>query len=48
MFKVEPSLKNAVTTTSQTFNTETLAAKNPDIFFMLPGNTNAEAHWLIQ
>lgn len=42
MFKVEPSLKNAVTTTSQTFNTETLAAKNPDIFFMSPGNTNAD------
>ncbi|MFT8890118.1 MAG: ABC transporter substrate-binding protein [Ethanoligenens sp.] len=42
MFKVEPSLNNAVTTTSQTFNTETLAAKNPDIFFMSPGNTNAD------
>lgn len=42
MFKVEPGLNSAVTTTSQTFNTETLAAKNPDIFFMSPGNTNAD------
>lgn len=42
MFKVEPSLKNAITTTSQTFNTESLAAKNPDIYFMSPGNTNSD------
>lgn len=42
MFRVEPSLNSAVTTTDKNFNTETLAAKNPDIFFMSPGNTNAD------
>ncbi len=42
MFKVQPSLKNALVTTSQDFNTEALAQKNPDIYFMSPGNTNAD------
>ena len=42
MFKVNPTLNNAINTTDQNFNTEALAAKNPDILFMSPGNTNAD------
>lgn len=40
MFKVNPSLENAITTTDKTFNTEALATKNPDIFFTYAGDPN--------
>lgn len=42
MFKIQPSLNDAVTTNSQDFSTEMLAAKNPDVLFMSPGNVNAD------
>ncbi|MFT8395052.1 ABC transporter substrate-binding protein [Propionibacterium sp.] len=42
MFYIQPSLNNAIVTTAQNFNTESLAQKNPDIFFMSPGNANAD------
>ena len=42
MFHINPSLSDAITTSNKDFNTEDLAAKQPDIFFMSPGNTNAD------
>ncbi|SER47293.1 iron complex transport system substrate-binding protein [Propionibacterium cyclohexanicum] len=42
MFTVQPSLRNAVTTNAQNFNTEALAEKQPDIHFMSPGTTNSD------
>lgn len=41
MYKVNPSMNNALSTFATNFNTEDLVSKSPDVVFMSVGDTNA-------